>query len=160
MTKSGNAANTASAVRQLMLPVAQQCGVSVWDVEYVKEGGEHILRVTIDSPQGIDSDTCYRFTELANPVLDSADPIEESYMFEVSSPGLGRRLRLPEHFAASIGVDVTVRLIRPADGKREYRGKLDGYDSEAVKLNTSDGGLSFAPRDIAYVKYNDDEDLF
>ena len=66
--------NIAEMIRTLTEPVAKQCGVSIWDVEYVKEGGNFVLRITIDSPDGIDSDKCYRFTELANPVIDEADP--------------------------------------------------------------------------------------
>ncbi len=152
--------NVTVEIRRLMEPIAVQCGVSLWDVQYLKEGGEWILRVTIDREGGIDADTCYHFTELANPVIDAADPIEESYLFEVSSPGLGRRLRTPEHFAASIGREVAVRTIRPVDGKRDFDGILKSFSDGAAVVETPDGERSFPLAETAYIKYCDDRDLF
>lgn len=146
----------AQTVRRLTEPVARECGVSIWDVQYLKEGPNRVLRITIDRPEGIDSDTCYHFTELANPVIDRADPIAESYMFEVSSPGLGRKLRTPEHFEKSAGRQLRVRLIRPAGGKREFSGTLSGYSAGKVTLSTSEGELEFDTGDAAFIKYDDD----
>ena len=145
--------NIVDTVRTLMEPVAKQCGVSIWDVEYVKEGTNFVLRVTIDSPDGIDSDKCYRFTELANPVIDEADPIDGSYCFEVSSPGLDRKLRLPEHFTASIGHEVELRTIRPVGGKRDFSGVLSGFCDDAITLETAEGQKSFQLKETAYTKW-------
>ena len=145
--------NIAETVRELMEPVAKQCGVSIWDVEYVKEGTNFILRVTIDRPEGIDSDKCYEFTELANPVIDEADPIDGNYFFEVSSPGLDRKLRLPEHFAASVGHEVELRTIRPVGGKRDFTGILSGFSDDMITLETAEGQKLFPLKETAYTKW-------
>lgn len=145
--------NIADTVRELMEPVAKQCGVSIWDVEYVKEGTNFILRVTIDRPEGIDSDKCYQFTELANPVIDEADPIDGNYFFEVSSPGLDRKLRLPEHFTASVGREVELRTIRPVDGKRDFTGVLSGFCEDVITLDTAEGQKLFPLKETAYTKW-------
>ncbi len=141
------------AVRGLMEPVATQCGVTIWDVEYVKEGGSFVLRVTIDRPEGIDSDKCYQFTELANPVIDAADPIDGRYCFEVSSPGLDRKLRLPEHFSFSIGREVDLKTIRPVDGKRDFTGILSGFSDDVITLETAGGQKTFRLKETAYTKW-------
>ena len=78
---------------------AKNVGVSIWDVEFQKEGGEYYLRVYIDRvPDGVTSDDCENMASQLNPLLDEADPIDHSYIFEVSSPGIERKLRLPEHY--------------------------------------------------------------
>lgn len=136
-----------------MEPVAKQCGVSIWDVEYVKEGGNFVLRVTIDRPEGIDSNKCYEFSELANPVIDEADPIEGSYCFEVSSPGLDRKLRLPEHFMFSIGHEVDLKTVRPVDGKRDFTGILSGFSDDVITLETAGGQKIFQLKETAYTKW-------
>jgi len=145
--------NIAETVRNLMEPVAKQCGVSIWDVEYLKEGGNFVLRVTIDRPEGIDSDKCYEFSELANPVIDEADPISGSYCFEISSPGLDRKLRLPEHFAVSMGHEVELRTIRPVDGKRDFTGILSGFSDDVITLETAEGQKLFPLKETAYTKW-------
>ncbi|HNX14138.1 MAG TPA: ribosome maturation factor RimP [Oscillospiraceae bacterium] len=145
--------NIAETVRLLMEPVAKQCEVAIWDVEYLKEGGNFVLRVTIDRPEGIDSEICYRFTELANPVIDEADPVSGSYCFEVSSPGLDRKLRLPEHFAASVGREVELRTIRPIDGKRDFIGILSGFSDDVITLETIGGQKLFPLKETAYTKW-------
>lgn len=151
--KTGNIAHT---VWQLLSPTAEQCGVYIWDVEYLRESGSYVLRVTIDREGGIDSDTCYHFTELANPILDSEDPIPESYMFEVSSPGLGRRLRLQAHFDAFVGSEVEIRTIRPIDGKRDFKGILNGMTDGVITLTTDGVQAVFESKDVAYTKLCDD----
>lgn len=145
--------NIADTVRELMEPVAKRCGVSIWDVEYVKEGTNFILRVTIDRPEGIDSDKCYEFTELANPVIDEADPIDGNYFFEVSSPGLDRKLRLSEHYIASIGHEVELRTIRPVDGKRDFAGVITGFSDDVITLETKEGQKLFPLKETAYTKW-------
>lgn len=145
--------NIAEMIRTLTEPVAKQCGVSIWDVEYVKEGGNFVLRITIDSPDGIDSDKCYRFTELANPVIDEADPIDGNYFFEVSSPGLDRKLRLAEHFIVSIGHEVDLRTIRAVDGKRDFTGVLSGFCDDVITLETAEGQKTFQLKETAYTKW-------
>ena len=113
-----------AVVEELITPVAEELGYFVWDVEYVKEGGRKILRITIDSEEGITVDDCEKLHRAIDPVLDEADPIEEAYYLEVSSPGIERDLKTDMHISACEGWDVEVRLYAPIDNAKLFRGKL------------------------------------
>lgn len=104
-------------------PLARQLGLRIWDVRFVKEGADWYLRVFIDRDGGVSIDDCVDLTRLLSPALDEADPIDQSYCLEVSSPGVERELTRPEHFEAYRGRAVTVRLIRPRDGQRDFTGR-------------------------------------
>ena len=121
MAKNGSIAET---VRALAEPIADSLGCWVWDVEYVKEGAKRILRITIDSEEGITINDCEALHRAIDPVLDEADPIEEQYYLEVSSPGIERELRTEEHIVACEGWDVEVRLYAPLNGTKIFRGVL------------------------------------
>lgn len=152
--------NIAAAVYEAALPVVQSCGVNLWDLQFVKEGADRILRFTIDKPGGVSIEDCERVHRAVDPIIDKMDPIQESYYMEVSSPGLGRRLIRPEHFELKAGETVALRLIRPDEnGLRDYRGSLiSGGDT--VKISTPEGEKEFAASAVSYVKLCDDEDLF
>ena len=117
-------ASIAETVRALAEPIADSLGCWVWDVEYVKEGAKRILRITIDSEEGITINDCEALHRAIDPVLDEADPIEEQYYLEVSSPGVERELRTEEHILACEGWDVEVRLYAPLNGSKLFRGVL------------------------------------
>ena len=116
----------------LAQPVADELGYMLWEVAFVKEGADHILRVTIDSlgEEGITVDDCERMSHALDPVLDEADPIDCSYLLQVESPGIERELTRPEHFGYCEGVKVEVRLFAPVDGSRVYTGILCGMDDD------------------------------
>ena len=100
---NNNTKNIAGVVTELITPVADELGYELWDVEFVKEGTRRILRVTIDSEEGITIDDCERMHRAIDPVLDEADPIESAYYLEVSSPGIERELRTERHI--EVGMD-------------------------------------------------------
>ena len=117
--------NVAQRVWELAAPLAGELGLSLWDVQFVKEGADWFLRVFIDKEGGVSIDDCVDMTHALSPVLDKEDPIPQEYLLEVSSPGLERRLTRPEHFAAFVGKPVRARLIRPLEnGLRELTGVL------------------------------------
>ena len=135
-------ASVAEVVTSLALPIADELGYTLWDVEYVREGAEYYLRITIDSDEGITIDDCERFSRAIDPVLDEADPISDSYHLEVSSPGIERELKTPAHIAACIGEMVEARLFAPIEGSRVHRGTLQGLDEQgAIVLAVGDGQL-------------------
>ena len=139
-----------SAVRAAIAPVVESLGYSIWDLEYVKEGADYFLRVTIDSPNGITIDDCETVHRAIDPVLDEADPIEGAYHLEVSSPGIERDLRTDEHFQACAGERVEVRLFAPLDGAKVYAGRLIGLDEEKnVLLETATGEKTLPREKIA-----------
>ena len=99
MAKTAGGKNTAGFVETLVRPVVEGMGLSLWDVRFEKEGPDWYLRVLIDKPDGtMDTDTCALVSHAIDPVIDEADPIDQSYFLEVGSPGLGRRLTREEHY--------------------------------------------------------------
>ncbi|NLK39699.1 MAG: ribosome maturation factor RimP [Clostridiales bacterium] len=144
--------NIASKVAELLTPVVEELGYQLWDIEYAKEGTEWILRITIDSKQGIGIEDCERVHRAVDPILDEHDPIETSYRLEVSSPGVERELRVDDHFTASIGEDIEVKLFRPIEGQRIYRGVLRAYADKVIVIETDSGEVRIPRTDAAIVK--------
>ena len=138
MAKSNE--NTASIVRKLLEQHINELGFSIWDVEYLKEGTRWILRITIDSENGIYIEDCETVHRAIDPILDEADPIENAYYLEVSSPGLERDLRTDEHFLACEGEKVLIKLFRPLNGAKQFIGILSCNDDASVITVTDDNG--------------------
>ncbi len=122
--------SVAARVRELVQPVADELGYMLWDVEYVKEGSQWYLRVTIDSENGIDINDCEKMHRAIDPLLDEADPIEDAYNLEVSSPGIERELKTDEHIMACAGFDVEAKLYAPLNGAKIITGVLLGLDED------------------------------
>ncbi len=133
MEQKNKKKNTAAVVRELIQPTADSLGYMLWDVEYVKEGAEMVLRITIDTENGIGIEDCEKMHRAIDPVLDEADPIEVAYRLEVSSPGVERTLTRDEHFEYCLGVEVEVKLFKPFNGMKVVRGILnDAYEDSFV----------------------------
>ena len=151
MKNSGNK-NVAGVVRELILPVADELGYYIWDVEFVKEGAEKHLRITIDNEEGITIEDCEKFHRAIDPLLDEVDPISESYILEVSSPGIERELKCEEHINACEGWDVEVKLYAPKDGAKSFKGQLVGYDDEGnIVIAVAESNIAFKPEEIAKI---------
>ena len=160
--KGGRAGGTVAAVEALVTPVVEELGLRVWDVRFEKEGPDWFLRVYIDRDEPLDMNTCEAATRAIDPVLDAADPIQQSYFLEVGSPGLGRKLTRDAHFEIVRGRKVAAHLIRPDEtGARDVSGTLLGKEGTDVLLEGEDGTrFSVAEKDASYFKLCDDEDLF
>lgn len=156
------AGNTVAIVEQLAAPIAQEMGLRLWDVRFEKEGPDWFLRIFIENPNALlDTDTCEAFSRAIDPLLDEADPIEQSYYLEVGSPGLGRKLTRPEHLTACVGEKIALRLIRADEsGNREYEGILKSAEGSEFVLETEAGEKTFNLSAAGFVKLCDDEDLF
>lgn len=139
-------------VWQYAEPIVRESGCSLWDVEYVREGGDWFLRLYIDKAGGVDICDCEAVSRAMDPILDEKDPIPDSYHFEVSSAGLERALKRPEHFAASLGRDVLVKLFKPKDGTKEYAGKLAAYENGVVTIEAAVGPITFEKAEVALVR--------
>ena len=148
------AKNIAETVRGLVSPVAEEQGLILWDVEFVKEGARYVLRVTIDKEGGVTIDDCEALHRAIDPILDEADPIDTPYDLEVSSPGIERDLRTDFHIAACEGWDAEVRLFAPQDGQKSFVGVLAGRGGNGdVLLALKDGSVRAFPREsIAKIK--------
>lgn len=151
-----SAAGIADKARELAQPMCSALGLELWDVLFVREGRDNILRIIIDKPDGVNITDCEALSREIDPALDEADFIDVQYTLEVSSPGLGRTLRRPEHFERMAGRDVIVSLYRAVDGKKEYSGALSEYNDSEIALDTPEGVLRFAKGDISKVKLDDD----
>lgn len=145
-------AKVTELVEALAAPIAAESGCDVWDVEYVKEAGSWFLRVYLDRDGGVTIDHCEAVSRDLSDKLDEVDPIEGSYVLEVSSPGADRVLRKPEHFERFLGEKVEVRLYRPRDGAKSLVGGLAGYDGGNVTLQTPQGDVTLEKQDIAQVR--------
>ena len=123
------------------------------DVEYVKEGGTWYLRAYIDKPGGITVDDCEVVSRSFSDILDEKDYIEDTYIFEVSSPGLGRPLKKEKDFQRSIGEEVEIRTYRAIDRQKEFIGILVEYDKDTVTIEYEDETTQkFERADIALIR--------
>ena len=123
------------------------------DVEYVKEGSNWYLRAYIDKPGGITVDDCEVVSRALSELLDQNDFIEDSYILEVSSPGLGRPLKKEKDFQRSLGEEVEIRTYRAINRQKEFVGVLKGYDKESVTIEYEDETeQTFLKSDIALIR--------
>ena len=138
---------------EILKPIAEANGVRIYDVEYVKEGSDYYLRSYIDKDGGVTIDDCEAVSRLLNEELDKADFIADSYIMEVSSPGLGRTLKKDRHFEYSIGEDVEIKLYKPIEGCKDFEGNLKSFDKDTVTIATeSDEDKVFSRKDIAIIR--------
>ena len=154
-----NSKNIASTVADLIGPTVAELDYDLWDVEYVKEGSEYYLRITIDREEGITIDDCELVHRTIDPMLDEADPIEDSYHLEVSSPGIERELKYDWHFEAFIGAEVEAKLYAPVNGAKSYRGVLVGYSETEIIINVGDTDVALPSDKVSKVNtvYNFEE---
>ncbi len=139
-------------VYELAKPVVEQAGCSLWDVEYVREAGSWYLRVFIDKEGGVSINDCENISRTLDPILDEADPIPDSYVFEVGSAGAERELKRPGDFQQFMGSEVEVRLYQPLNGSKAFVGTLSGYDNGDVSILAGKENMSFQKAQIAQVK--------
>ena len=136
----------------LLAPIVEGQGFELVDVEYVKEAGNWYLRGYIDKPGGITVNDCEAVSRAFSDKLDENDFIEDSYIMEISSPGLDRPLKKEKDFARSMGKLVEVRTYRPIDKQKEFCGVLDAYDENSVTINEDDSLRTFEKKDIALIR--------
>lgn len=145
--------NYEQRTENILLPMLEEYKFELVDVEYVKEGGQWYLRAYIDKPGGITIDDCVEISRKLSDVLDEEDFIEDSYIMEVSSPGLGRPLKKEKDFARSLGQEVEIRTYRAIDKQKEFIGTLKDYDKDTVTIGYEDDTEAvFAKNDIALIR--------
>ena len=128
-------ANAETALEKLAAPICEENGVYIYDTEYVKEGGQYYLRLFIDKEGAVSVDDCEKVSVALNDLLDTEmDFIKDPYIFEVSSPGLDRRLRRDWHFEKAIGKNVDIKTFAPFMGSKAFTAKLLGYDHGIITL--------------------------
>lgn len=137
----------------LVLPLVEANHFELVDVEYVKEAGTWYLRIYIDKEGGINIDDCELVSRAFSEILDKEDPIEDAYILEVSSPGLGRPLKKDKDFQRNLGEEVEVRTYKLIEKQKEFVGLLEAWDKETVTLQLESGDLmTIARTDIALIR--------
>ena len=147
-------------VWEMAEPVTEQLGLTLWDVQFVKEGATWSLRIVIDREGGVDMDACEAVSRALDPMLDEADPIDESYVLEVWSAGYDRDLTRDFHFESSLGMPVTVGLFSPEKGEKEPVMTLKGYTGKTV-ICTDSGGEDheYELKSLRFIRRKDEIDF-
>ena len=137
---------------ELLAPIVDSKGFELVDVEYVKEGGTWYLRGYIDKPGGITVNDCEAVSREFSEKLDEKDFIDDSYIMEISSPGLDRPLKKEKDYQRSLGRLIEVRTYRPIDKRKEFRGVLKAYDEDTVTIEEDGSDITFQKKDTALVR--------
>lgn len=138
---------------ELILPVIEENGFELVDIEYVKEGADWYLRAYIDKPGGIDINDCEKVSRAFSDRLDEKDFIDDAYILEVSSPGLGRPLKKQKDFKRNLGREIEFKSYKSIDGNKEFSGVLETYDEETFTVKTGDGAPeTFRIKDMAVIR--------
>ncbi len=137
---------------ELLEPIAERYGVEIYDVEYVKEGNEWYLRAYIDKEGGVNINDCENVSRAFSDVLDEKDFIEDAYILEVSSPGLGRTLKKDRHLSKSIGQEVEIKTYKPINKCKEFAGVLESFDENEIVIDENGTKIQFNRADIAIIR--------
>jgi len=149
--------NTVAVATELVMPIINELGLELWDVRFEKEGSLWYLRYFIDKDGGVDITDCENVSRRIDKILDDADPIEQSYYLEVSSPGIERELVKQHHFDKYIAKKINIRYIRAVDGIKEMTAELLAADEQTVSVKTENGEeLVINKSDTAYIRLYDD----
>ena len=137
---------------ELLMPIAEANRVEIYDIEYVKEGSDWYLRAYIDKEGGVTINDCESVSRALSDELDKADFIEDAYILEVSSPGLGRTLKKDKHLQKSLLQEVELKTYKPVLGSKEFAGILKAFDEKTVTILSEDEEMVFERADIATIK--------
>lgn len=148
--------NYEQRTEKLLLPIVQANHVEIYDVEYVKEGSDWYLRCYIDKEGGVSINDCEAVSRALSDELDKEDFIEDAYILEVSSPGLGRALKKDKHLQRSLNEEVDIRTYKPINGSKDFNGILKAFDEGTITILTASGDeaedMVFDRKDIAAIK--------
>lgn len=157
MTKKEQAEKS---TEKLLEPILAQHHLELVDLEYVKEGSDQILRVTLDKEGGLHIDDCELVSRDLSDALDQADFLQEAYMLEVSSPGLLRPIKKEKDFQRNLGKEIEIHLYKPREKQKEWVGILKDYDKESVRVEIAGEEMVFSLQDISLMRpYIDFTDL-
>ena len=144
---------------QILIPITEKFGVQIYDVEYVKEGTDWYLRAYIDKEGGVTIEDCEKVSRAVSEVMDQDDFMEDAYILEVSSPGLGRTLKKDKHLEKSIGMEVEIKTYKPIEKQKEFSGVLKTFDTESITIaieeTDAEGNnkeMKFARSEIALIR--------
>ncbi|MBD5455362.1 MAG: ribosome maturation factor RimP [Lachnospiraceae bacterium] len=144
--------NYEARTEELLKPIAEKNHVEIYDVEYVKEGSEWYLRAYIDKEGGVNINDCEAVSRELSDELDRMDFIDDAYILEVSSPGLGRTLKKDKHLQKSLMEEVEIKTYKPILGSKEFEGILKAFDDKTITILSGEEEIVFDRTDIAIIK--------
>ena len=133
--------NIPEQIEKIILPLAEKENVEIVDIEYVRENGENILRIYIDSPEGVNLDLCTKMSHLFGSELDKRDPIKEHYILEISSPGIDRILKKEKDFFRFIGLCIKVKIAMAINNQKNFKGKLVSVGNNKIVVEDVTSGI-------------------
>ncbi len=141
-----------SIAEEYLQPIVEANGVSIYDVEYVREGSTWYLRIYIDKEDGVNIIDCENDSRAYSEVIDTEDFIPDAYILEVSSPGLGRTLKKDRHFQNSLGEEVEVKTYKPIDKQKEFTGVLVSFDDQTITIDSNGHEMNFVRKEVALIR--------
>ncbi|MBE7032486.1 MAG: ribosome maturation factor RimP [Ruminococcaceae bacterium] len=141
-----------SNILEMATPIAEECGCYIYDIEYAKEGKARYLRIYADKDGGISLDDCEAISRRMSDELDKADPIKENYVLEVSSPGIERKLKNPEHFERYLGEVVEIGLFKAVNDSKTILAELKGFEDGKISVSLDGEEMSIMQSETTYVK--------
>ncbi len=141
-----------ASVFEMATPIAEECGCYIYDIEYAKEGKNRYLRIFADKDGGISLDDCEAISRRMSDVLDEKDPIKENYVLEVSSPGIERKLKNPEHFKRYLGEVVEIGLFKPVNDSKTILAELVAFEDGNITVSIDGEEMSIMQSETTYVK--------
>lgn len=148
--------NYEAKTEELLKPIADANHVEIYDIEYVKEGSDWYLRCYIDKEEGVNINDCEVVSRALSDELDRTDFIEDAYILEVSSPGLGRTLKKDKHLQKSLLKEVDIKTYKPINGSKEFTGILQAFDENTITLwgvsSKETENMIFNRKDISTIK--------
>lgn len=139
---------------EILKPIADDNGVIIYDIEYVKEGSDYYLRCYIDKAGGVTIDDCETVSRALSDALDEDDYVGDPYILEVSSPGLGRTLKKDKHLEYSLGEEVELKTYKSIEGEKEFSGILKAYDADTITVEVMTGKKKDVPVSMAFDRKN------
>lgn len=148
-----NKKNIINTVNNIAEPIANELGYEIVDIEFVKEGNRHFLRIYIDKPEGVNLDDCQKMSQLVGDKLDEIDPIKVPYYLEISSPGLDRPLKTNKDLLRNKGKEIEIKLYEQIDGKKILEGVLENFTDDEIMLKVEEDKIINIKRNkIALIK--------
>ncbi|MBE5955906.1 MAG: ribosome maturation factor RimP [Lachnospiraceae bacterium] len=139
-------------VEELVMPIIEEGNFELVDVEYVKEGANWYLRVYADKEGGINIDDCVTISRALEAKLDEKDVIEDAYILEVSSPGLGRQLKKDRDYKRSLGEEIEFKLYKARNKQKEFEGILKDFDEHTFTITLDGEDVVFDRKDVAMMR--------
>lgn len=149
--ESGNFMSIIKIIEELVLPIIDDLQLTLWDVEFKKEGPDYFLRIYIDKDTGVTINDCEAVSRKLEILLDEKDPIEQSYVLEVSSAGLVRELKKDFHFQKFLGKNIEIRLYKALNGQKKFTATLINFDSENLIIQIENKEEIISRKDISKV---------